>query len=189
MFGEKVCEFPFFGLYTGGTIMRSDYVDRVTFEHVLAALTEPNRLAVEVSLATGLRIDDVLHIKTSQLGERMTVRERKTGKTRRVQLGRELVDALLSIAGRVWVFEGRTDYRKPRTRQAVYKDIKRAAAAFRVRRLQLSPHSARKIYAVTQYHKSGSMAKVQQLLNHSSEAVTMLYALADEVSARKLTRR
>ena len=169
--------------------MRSDYVDRDTFRHVLAALTEPNRLAVEVSLATGLRIDDVLHIKTAQLAERMTVRERKTGKTRRVQLGKDLLDALLSISGRVWVFEGRTDYRKPRTRQAVYKDIKRAAAAFRVRRLQLSPHSARKIYAVTQYHKTGSMARVQQLLSHSSEAVTMLYALADEVSARKLTRR
>lgn len=169
--------------------MRSDYVDRETFRHVLAALTEPNRLAIEVSLCTGLRIDDVLHIKTNQLSERFTVRESKTGKARRVQLSKELVDALLCIAGKIYVFEGRTDYRKPRTRQAVYKDIKRAAVAFRVRRLQVSPHSARKIYAVTQFHKSGSMAKVQKLLNHSSEAVTMLYALADEVSARKLTRR
>lgn len=169
--------------------MRSDYVDRETFRHVLAALTEPNRLAIEVSLCTGLRIDDVLHIKTNQLSERFTVRESKTGKTRRVQLSKELVDELLCIAGKIYVFEGRTDYRKPRTRQAVYKDIKRAAVAFRVRRLQVSPHSARKIYAVTQFHKSGSMAKVKKLLNHSSEAVTMLYALADEVSARKLTRR
>ena len=169
--------------------MRSDYVDRDTFRHVLAALTEPNRLAVEVSLATGLRIDDVLSLRTCDLRERFSVREQKTGKRKQVKLNSELLDALLSIAGKIYVFEGRTDYRRHRTRQAVYKDIKRAAAAFRVKRLQLSPHSARKIYAVTQYHRTGSLAKVQQLLNHSNEAVTMLYALADEVSARKLTRR
>lgn len=169
--------------------MRSDYVDRDTFRHVLAALTEPNRLAVEVSLATGLRIDDVLNLRSCDLRERFSVREQKTGKRKQVKLNSELLDALLSIAGKVYVFEGRTDYRRHRTRQAVYKDIKRAAAAFRVKRLQLSPHSARKIYAVTQYHRTGSLAKVQQLLNHSDEAVTMLYALADEVSARKLTRR
>lgn len=169
--------------------MRSDYIDRDTFRHILAALTYPNQLAIEVSLATGLRIDDVLGLRTRDLGERFTVREKKTGKTRRVKLGKDLLDALLSIAGKIYVFEGRTDYRKHRTRQAVFKDIKRAAAAFRVKRVNVSPHSARKIFAVTQFHKSGSLAKVQHLLNHSSEAVTAIYALADEVAARKKAAR
>lgn len=169
--------------------MRSDYVDKQTFEHVLSALMPENRLAVEVSLQTGLRIDDVLHIKTAQLSERFSVRERKTGKRKSVKLNKGLVDALLSISGKIYVFEGRLDYRKPRSRQAVYKDIKRAASAFRIKNANLSPHSARKIYAVTQYHKSGSLAKVRELLNHSSEAVTMIYALADEVSQKNQKRK
>nr|CRY97832.1 hypothetical protein [uncultured prokaryote] len=170
--------------------MQSDYIDKDTFRHILAALTEPNRLAVEVSLATGLRISDVLNIKTAQLKNgKFTALERKTGKRKTVKLNDELLSALLSISGPIYVWSNRIDCRRPRTRQAVYKDIKRAADAFRVKNLNISPHSARKIYAVTQYHKSGSLSKVQHLLNHSDEAVTMIYAIADQVSSRRKTRR
>lgn len=117
----------------------------------------------------------------------MTVRELKTGKNRRVRLPVELLDRLTANAGKIFVFEGRTDYRKARTRQAVWKDIKRAARAFRVRgTLNLAPHSARKIYAVGQYKRTGSIKRVQELLQHTDEAVTMLYALADELTARRL---
>lgn len=170
--------------------MRADYVDRVEFGHLLAALMPPNRLALEVSLTTGLRISDVLNMRTDQLKERMTVRELKTGKTRRVRLPAELYVRCLAQAGKVWVWEGRQDWRKHRTRQAVYKDLKRAAALFRLPRgLQVSPHTARKVYAVTQYQTGHSLRRVQQLLQHSSEAVTMLYAMADELTARKLGKR
>ena len=47
--------------------MRSDYIRREEFEHILAALTPPNRLAMRVSLATGLRIGDVLNLRTEQI--------------------------------------------------------------------------------------------------------------------------
>lgn len=49
----------------------------------------------------------------------------------------------------------------------------------------LSPHSARKIYAVTEYRRTGSLQRVKELLNHSDEAVTMLYAMADELTERR----
>lgn len=167
--------------------MRTDYVESDIFDHILAALMPQNRLAIIVSMYTGLRIDDVLHIKTDMLKkDRFTVRERKTGKSKRVRLPNDLRQDLISISGRYYVFEGRCDPTKTRTRQAVYKDIKRAAAAFRVKTLNVSPHSARKYYAVTQYRKTHDIKRVQQLLNHSDEAVTLIYALADEVSARKI---
>lgn len=166
--------------------MRSDYADDMTFSHVLAALMPENRLAVMVSIATGLRIDDVLHLRTAWLDrERFTIKEMKTGKSRRVYLPKALRDDLRQISGRWWVFENRLDPKKPRTRQAVYKDIKRAQTLFRsTKKLQLSPHSARKLYAVNQYKRLGSLEKVQKLLNHSNEAVTILYALADEITDR-----
>lgn len=159
-------------------------------EHLLAALMPENRLALEVSMTTGLRIDDVLHLKTEKLlqSERFSVKEMKTGKTKRVRIPKDLRDELIATAGRFYVFEGRTDPKKPRTRQAVYKDIKRAAELFRVKRINVTPHSCRKIYAVEQFKKS-DLKHVQELLNHSSEAVTMLYALADEITAKKIKKR
>jgi integrase len=66
----------------------------------------------------------------------------------------------------------------------VYKDIKRAAKAFRIKS-NISCHTARKIYAVSEYKKDFNVSRVKRLLNHSSEAVTMIYAIADELTARK----
>lgn len=170
--------------------MKSDVIAREEFGHILAALTMPNRLAIEVSLCTGLRIGDVLNLRTESLAERMTVRESKTGKTRRVRLPAGLVSRLIGLAGRIWVFEGRIDYRKHRTRQAVYKDIKRAAGILRLsKKMQISPHSARKIYAVGQYQKTGDLEKVRKLLNHSRETVTMLYAMADVLTERRFIKK
>ena len=69
---------------------RADWVDREAMGHVLAALMPENRLAVEIAMSTGLRISDVLSIKTEQIRDkkgnlggrnRITVRELKTGKT------------------------------------------------------------------------------------------------------------
>lgn len=181
------CEFTFFVLFTGGEIIRSDWVEQATFDHILAALMPENRLALEVSMYTGLRIDDVLHLRTEQVRQgRFTVKEMKTGKRKRIRLPNALRDEILSHAGRFYAFEGRLDQKKPRTRQAVFKDLKRAQELFRVRGVHLSPHTARKIYSVTAFKLTCSVSKVQSLLNHSSEAVTMLYAMADELTARRL---
>lgn len=176
------------GLNTGGVFLRSDYLLRGEIVHVLAALMPENRLACEISLATGLRISDVLNIRSDQLSERFSVRELKTGKRRLVRLPSELLDRAHAIKGKIYVFEGRTNHRKPRSRQAVYKDLKRAAALFRIdKKLQISPHSMRKVWSVEQLKRyGGNVAKVQQLLNHSDEAVTMLYVMSDVLTERKL---
>lgn len=153
--------------------------------HILAALTYENRLAITVSLLTGLRIGDVLNLRSRDLlRDRFTITEEKTLKRRTIRIPVELRDELQSIAGKIFVFENRISARKHRTRQAVYKDIKRAARAFRIKS-NISCHTARKIYAVSEYKKDFSVARVKKLLNHSSEAVTMIYAIADELTERK----
>lgn len=168
--------------------MKSEWVFPEELEHLLAALTVPNRLACKVSLATGLRIGDVLMLRTEQVRKhRFTVQEAKTGKRRNVSLSVALVEEVLRQAGAVYAFPGRLDGRKPRTRQAVWKDLKRVCRVFRLNE-HLSPHSMRKVYAVEEYHHS-DLKRVQRLLQHDSEAVTMLYAYADELTARRLGRR
>lgn len=164
--------------------MRAGWLSAPEYEHLLAALMPQNRLALEVSACTGLRISDVLNMRTDRLAERMTIRELKTGKNRRVRIPRPLLDRMIANAGKIWVFEGRTDYRKHRTRQAVFKDLQRTARMFRIN-AHVSPHTSRKIYAVAEYKRTGSLKRVQELLNHTDEAVTVLYAMADQLEARK----
>ena len=82
-------------------------------------------------MATGLRVSDVLSLRTSQLTKKQTVRESKTGKTRRVTWPVGLYEQMLEQAGRYWVFESRTDPRRHRARQTVWKDIKKAEAVFK----------------------------------------------------------
>ena len=86
--------------------------------------------------------------------------------------------------GQHYVFEHRLNGRDHRTRQAVYKDLKRVTALFGCR-AQISPHSLRKIYAVEEFEAHGDLTRVRKLLNHSSEAVTILYATANVLRIRK----
>ena len=130
-----------------------------------------------------VRVSDVLQLRTVDLKRRQTVRESKTGKTRRIQWPAELYAEMERRAGRYWVFEGRTDPKKHRQRQTVWRDIKRAEAVFKrsgalSKKQNLGTHSARKYAAVTAYHKGG-MDAAQRLLNHSDPLITRLYALAD----------
>lgn len=175
--------------------MRTGYVEPDVFKLLLTALMPANRLALEVSMTTGLRIADVLHLKTADLVRtaRPTITERKTGKRRRVYFPRALRDEMLRQAGRYYVFEGRFDQMRPRTRQAVFKDLKRVARLYRIDgekiRANVAPHSARKIFAVQDYRAHGSLERVQRLLNHSDEAVTALYALADRLERKQRRSR
>lgn len=169
-------------------LSRSDWVSDDVIAHVLAALMPENRLAILTSMLTGLRIGDVLSLRSSVLlKERFTIVEQKTLKKRTLRLPGRLRDELLKISGKIYIFEHRTDPRRHRSRQAVYKDIRRASKAFRIKEL-VAPHSARKIYAVKEYKKDFNIKRVQALLNHSSEAVTMIYALADQVAEKRRKR-
>ena len=97
---------------------RSQWVCDDVMRLILAAMMPANRLAIECSLVTGLRISDVLslHTETIRKTQRPYVKDSKTGKTHRIYLPAELRQRLLQQAGTIWVFEGRSDARKHRTR-------------------------------------------------------------------------
>ena len=162
----------------------SQWICREQMEHLLAACMPENREALRLSMDYGLRIGDVLRMPSAVLKTgKWSFKEEKTGKRRIVRLSDEHRRTCASFAGKVFVFEHRTDMYRHRTRQAVYKDLKRIAKAFRLS--GVSTHTGRKIYSVEAYKASGGdLKKVQRLLNHSDEGVTMLYALADELTLR-----
>ena len=163
--------------------MTTEYLLRKEMEHVLAALTPSNRTVCRVCLHTGLRVGDVLALRTADLAPQFWIIEAKTKKRRRVNLPKALLAEVKAGAGEVWAFPGR----KPgthRTRQAVWADVKRAAKAFRLKQ-NVAPHSFRKVYAVELMREYGDIKRVQRALNHSSQATTMLYAMAAELVKAK----
>ncbi len=167
--------------------MRTEYLLQREVDMVLAALTETNRLVMRTALHTGLRIGDVLKLQPHELRPHFWVTEDKTGKRRQVGLPEPLLSDLKKHCGEYWVFPGRNP-RKHHTRQAVWKDVKRAAQAFRLPQ-NVAPHSFRKVYAVELMQKYGDIEKVRRALNHNSESVTMIYALADQQLQAKFRRR
>lgn len=167
--------------------MKTEYLLQQEVDLVLCALTPQNRLVIRAALQTGLRIGDVLALTPDRLKPHFWVTEQKTGKARQVGLPEPLLSDLKKNAGAFWVFPGRNP-RKHLTRQAVWKDVKRAAQAFRIPQ-NVAPHSFRKVYAVDLLRKYGDIDRVRRALNHSSETITMIYALADQQLEAKNRRR
>lgn len=169
--------------------MTAEYLLRREMEHVFAALTPANRLVCRVCVSTGLRVGDVVQLRTDQLASQFWITEQKTGKRRRVNLAAPLLKELREQAGREWVFESAKGPDKHRTRQAVWRDVKRAAKAFRLPQ-NVSVHSLRKVWAVDKLGKArGNLAVVQRGLNHSDQATTMIYAMAYQLYVAKYGKR
>lgn len=158
--------------------MKSEYIAARDVGRLMQAMSYSNALAFELSCATGWRIGDVLRLRTSDLGEEMTISEQKTGKISKKRVPYALFCRLRAQAGAEWVFPGRRPG-KHRTRQAVWADVRRAARLVGLE-THVSPHTARKIYAVEDCRKNG-LAHTQRELNHRDSAVTALYAFADTI--------
>ena len=187
--------------------MKTDYICLDRMKELLSALMPDNRDALLISMYTGLRISDVLRLrweKCSSLrpGMLLSLVAMKTGKRTNVMISPPVYDVLKRRgAGQFqtgWVFPGRTrgttspdggpGSSMPRTRQAVWKDLKRCARLYRCdgRKLRenVGPHSCRKLFAVSLYRETKSLEVVRRALGHSDLAVTLLYAMADELTAR-----
>lgn len=167
--------------------MRTEYLIDKEVEQVLHLLTYENRLVMRLLLHTGCRISDVLALRPDQLKPNFWITEQKTGKRKQIGIPEPLLSDLKAASGLEWVFPG-VNPGKHRTRQAVWKDVKRAAAAMRLT-VNVAPHSARKVYAVNLLEKYGDIDRVRRALNHGGIEVTLIYAMADKRITAKGTRR
>lgn len=165
--------------------MTTEYVLKEQMEHVLAALTPQNALIMRMILHTGMRLSDAVSWKTADLKPSGWYTEGKTGKRRRFGLPADLLEEIRVQAGPEWAFPGFGGRGGHKTRQAVWRDVKRASRAFRLPQ-NVGPHSGRKIYAVELMRKYGDLDKVRRALNHECDTVTAVYAMADVLTERRL---
>lgn len=158
--------------------MRTYYLNPSIYNKMYAVMQYKNALALRVSLETALRIDDVLSLRPEQLEKRTLFGvASKTKKSFRKVISADLANRLREVAGKHYIFEGRLNPQKHRTRQAVWKDVKKAAAVLDLHG-NIAPHSARKTYAV-EHFKDGGLAQVKHDLQHTDINTTILYAFAD----------
>lgn len=158
--------------------MRTQYLKPQLYNRLYGIMQYKNVLALRVSLETGLRIDDVLGLKPENIKGR-TIRgvAEKTGKAFKKTISQELANRLKEIGNSYYIFEGRNNPKEHRTRQAVWKDVKKAVKLLKIDG-NIAPHSARKTYAVELFKDSG-IDKVQKELQHDKVSTTMIYAFAD----------
>lgn len=143
-----------------------------------------NVLVLRVALETGMRIGDILKIKPADIrGRTIYYTAEKTGKKGRGVISQDLANRLRAVAGSVYVFPKRGDQNNHRCRQTVWKDVKRAVAALRAAGVlhgeNISPHSARKTFAVEDMEKHGIL-HTQRALQHANKATTKIYTDSDK---------
>ena len=163
--------------------MRTKAINQDSMNAILRLLKPEIRLACLVALYTGLRISDALSITRENLDKtRFIVTEAKTGKRKTVRLPESLKRQLWTVCGRWYVFPNRLNEKKPRSRQAVWKDLNRVAKMLKLK--GLAPHSMRKSYARGLRAEGFTETAIQRALNHSSPTITRLYTMADELALK-----
>lgn len=160
--------------------MRTDYIKPKVYQKIYMIMQYENALALRLSLETGMRISDVLSLKPEQLqGRTITFTAQKTEKKDEKVISADLAKRLRQISDKNFIFVGRFGD-KPRTRGAVWKDVKKASKLLKLTE-NVACHSARKTYAVELYKVDG-LGAVQKELQHDRIDTTMTYAFADLLS-------
>lgn len=168
--------------------IRAKYQSTFNYTKVMNLMKYDNALALRVSLETGARISDVLALREENLqGRTLRYVASKTGKPDRKVISADLAGKLRRNAANGFFFPGRYGD-KPKTRQAVWRDLKRAAVIAGVSPAGLSPHFARKDYAVEVFHDKG-FAAAQEALQHDRADTTMLYCFSDVLTSDTATGR
>lgn len=148
--------------------MRTRPITPAELRKLLKLLPDASALAVRISADTGLRISDILAIRSGDLAPVMLVTERKTGKSRRVRLRPATLKAAKAYAAHG------CDHLIPHAPSTIYRQIRRAAAELGME--HVSMHSIRKLYA-RQYCRAHGLAATQRELQHDYLSTTMLYVL------------
>jgi integrase/recombinase XerD len=166
----------------------------LTEEEVDSLLAAPNvseplgnrdRAMLELLYATGVRVSELINLKTSQMNLNQGVLRviGKGNRERLIPLGGEAQDWLRDFidGARIEILlERQTEYLFPTrrgdrmTRQAFWHIIKRYAKKAGVKK-KLSPHTVRHAFATHLLNNGADLRVIQLLLGHSDVSTTQIY--------------
>ncbi|PHE92480.1 site-specific integrase [Bacillus pseudomycoides] len=137
-----------------------------------------NYILFIMGINTGLRISDILKLKVGDVkGSHISMREKKTGKQKRIQitstLKRELKWFNENRKEHEYLLQSRQGENRPIGRSMAYKILSGAAAEFGLD--EIGTHTLRKTYGYHMYMQTKNIALLMEIFNHSSEKVTLRY--------------
>jgi integrase len=140
--------------------------------------SERNYLLFVTGINSGLRISDILQLKVKDVKRSyFNIIEIKTKKKKRIdmtsQLQREFKKYIENKEDHEYLFKSREGLNKPITRSMAYKILRRAANYVGLD--DIGTHTMRKTFGYHLYKKTGDVALLQKILNHSDPAFTLRY--------------
>lgn len=140
--------------------------------------SERNYLLFVTGINSGLRISDLLRLRVRD-AKRLYIdlREKKTGKQKRIKINKALKKALADYIkdkdDQEFLFKSREGLNKPISRSTAYNILKEAAEYVGLD--GIGTHTMRKTFGYWHYKKFKDVALLQEIFNHSSPDVTLRY--------------
>ena len=157
-----------------------------------ARRSDPDTAALlEAMSATGVRVSEVRFLTVEAAKRRMAVIRLK-GKTRELPLGESLCRRLLDFAKKRGItsgpiFLGRNG--RPLDRRRIWEKLKALAKSAGVDPKRVRPHALRHLFARAFYTMTRDLAKLADILGHSSIDTTRIYIATTCTEHRALMER
>ena len=148
-------------------------------------------LLLQTICSTGIRVSELQYFTVEALQNGQVTINCK-GKTRVILIPSQLRKRLLTFSKRKniqtgAVFTGRNG--KPLDRSCVWRQMKRLCAAAGVAATKVFPHNLRKLFARTFYAIEKDIAKLADILGHSSINTTRIYIMTTGTEHRRRIER
>lgn len=156
-------------------------------------LWDRNYMILHLGRNLAFRIEDLLQLKIDNFRNGgIYTREFKTNKEQAFELHPSLIRDIEAYINRnqlvdgEYLFKSRKGTNKPITRQRAWQIIKELADEVKISYV-VGCHSLRKYFARQYYELTGDLIGLKEMLNHSSETVTLRYICWDKEA--KLEKR
>lgn len=141
--------------------------------------SERNYIMFMIGIYSGLRISDILKLRVRDVRnrDRIMIREKKTGKERRVPVNKALKKDLDKYVEEMhdyeYLIKSRKDRNKPITRQQAWTILQTAGEKFGVQKI--GTHTMRKTFGYHMYQQTHDIVAIQKILNHATQEYTLRY--------------
>lgn len=145
------------------------------------------RLIIETICSTGIRVSELQYF-TVEAVRYGTVIVSCKNKTRNILVPGKLRKFLLNYAKRKNIISGiifRTRNGKPMNRSNIWAEMKKLCVSANVSPSKVFPHNLRKLFARTFYGIEKDIAKLADILGHSSIDTTRIYIMTTGIEHRR----
>lgn len=156
-----------------------------------AAHNEQLNLVMQSICSTGIRVSELQFFTVEAIAHGEVIVQCKA-KTRTILIPRKLRKLLLAYAGKQKIRSGaifRTRNGKPLDRKTIWAQMKGLCTMAGVTPTKVFPHNLRKLFARTFYGIEKDIAKLADLLGHSSIDTTRIYIMTTGTEHRRKIER